>query len=421
MSNVVTSNALRKQEATSVFVPIYLTAGNTKKTFKCSKCPAQFRTKEERCDHGSLHKKHFKCSDCSKRYHTLEALEAHRANETHVHTCEECGKVFHSQIYLKRHQAVHVVERNFACDICQKRYTSQANCRAHKRSVHALVKKHVCDECGKAFARKDKLKRHQLIHIPYPNRPVFPCPFRSHTGCTSTFYREDKLKRHLFTHSKEKPYKCSQCDKGFARKDNLNDHMKTHTKDFSYVCALCQKGFLGPAKLKKHLKAVHPDQEYEFETLTQRARDAPTMATLKPIATTTIAVADDDDDEPQIEQRTFEPDKSIDTQINVGLEEVSQAIQSTHYDSSHDGEDSSDKPKEITIESPEVERLISSSLPPAPPLIHQPNCVSSSGHMTLPTASVFMPPRIGLQHHPYNRDMVTIPSDLLSIVHGLDS
>ncbi|KAK3754002.1 hypothetical protein QZH41_009258 [Actinostola sp. cb2023] len=410
---------MRKQEATSVFVPIYLT--NSKKTFKCSKCPAEFRSKEERGDHGSLHKKHFKCNDCSKRYYTVEALESHRANETHIHTCDRCSKVFHSQVYLKRHKAVHVEERNFACDICHKTYTSLANCRAHKRSVHAVVKKHVCDECGKAFARKDKLKRHQLIHIPYPNRPVFPCPFRSHTGCTSTFYREDKLKRHLFTHSKEKPYKCDQCDKGFARRDNLNDHMKTHTKDFSYVCTLCQRGFLGPAKLKKHLKAVHPDEEYDFETLAQRAREAPTMASLK----TTI---------PQ-EESALHPEKALETQVNVGLDVVNQAIccQSSHYQHSNEetvdsdeDEDEDDSPRnkevDVTMVSQEGPLMtISQSLPPAPPLIHQACAVVSSNQVPIISAGVFIP-RMGLQPGtPFSRDMVTIPNELLSMVHGLNS
>jgi len=198
--------------------------------------------------------------------------------------------------------------------------------------------------------------------------------------------------------------------------------MKTHTKDFSYVCALCQKGFLGPAKLKKHLKAVHPDQEYEFETLTQRARDAPTMATLKPIAA--FSTTTTDEDQPQMDQRTYEPDKAIDTQVDVGLEEVNQAIcaQSSQYESSHDEDDTSDKEEEITVESPEPVPLIAQTLPPAPPLIHQSSCTASSGHVTLPSASVFMPSRISLHHPvPYNRDMVTIPNDLLSIVHGLDS
>ncbi|XP_031559437.1 zinc finger protein 502-like isoform X2 [Actinia tenebrosa] len=416
-NEAIMTKGARKQEATSVFVPIYLT--NSKRIYKCNKCPAEFRTKEERGEHTGMHKKHFKCSDCSKRYYTPESLENHRATETHVHTCDQCNKVFHSQIYLRRHKAIHIVERNFSCDVCSKAFTSVANCRAHKRSVHAVVKKHVCEECGKAFSRKDKLKRHQLIHIPYANRPVFPCPFRSHTGCTSTFYREDKLKRHLFTHSKEKPYKCEKCEKGFARRDNLNDHIKTHTKEFSYICPTCERGFLGPAKLKKHLRTVHPEIEYDMDAICQKTTDMPTMATM---ATMTV---DTQTEEPTSQEKAL----INETQITVGLAVVNEAISAgTHFESPTREDITSDEDVEEsepcaseTIQS-EAEQLIRApahSLPPAPPLIHH-QSLSTHTAQLIPSGSVFIP-RVNLEPGTYNRDMVTIPNELLSMVHGLNT
>jgi hypothetical protein len=52
-------------------------------------------------------------------------------------------------------------------------------------------------------------------------------------------------------------------------------------------------------------------------------------------------------------------------------------------------------------------------------LIHQPNLPSHIQHM-IPSGSVFIP-RIGLPHGTFNRDMVTIPNELLSMVHGLNT
>ena len=248
------SAAKRKQvPATSVFVPIYI---NTPvKNYRCHKCNVAFKSAEERQVHNKLHKPLFKCNDCTKRFFTPEGLQMHQNTDPHHYACDQCEKVLPSTAKLARHKVIHVTDKKFVCDICEKCYRTEQNLRSHKYTVHAAEKKHKCSYCGKAFARKDKLTRHEYIHT--PNRPNFVCPFRAHTGCTRTFYREDKLKRHLFTHSKEKPYKCERCGRGFARRDNLRDHMRTHTGVYTHMCDLCNKGFLAPNKLKKHLQTLH--------------------------------------------------------------------------------------------------------------------------------------------------------------------
>ena len=58
-----------------------------------------------------------------------------------------------------------------------------------------------------AFNRRDKLKRHKLVHDPIKR---YKCPFKAHTGCPKEFNRPDKLKAHLLTHSGIKPHQvCS--------------------------------------------------------------------------------------------------------------------------------------------------------------------------------------------------------------------
>ena len=251
----------RREGATSVIVPIYINPPNIKSVM-CPKCPAEFRSKEELQEHLTMHKKEFKCLLCNKGFYTSEGLLRHQDRESHSHPCEECDRVFPLAAHLKRHTKSHSTERSFLCDVCHKGYLSGTSLRSHKRNVHAVEKKHKCPECGKAFARKDKMKRHELIHFP-DTRPTFPCPFRNHIGCMKTFYREDKLKRHLFTHSTEKPYKCDECQKTFARRDNLTDHMRLHSGLYDHTCHICNKGFLGPTKLKKHLKNAHGEDHVE--------------------------------------------------------------------------------------------------------------------------------------------------------------
>ncbi len=45
--------------------------------------------------------------------------------------------------------------------------------------VHSDEKPFECNQCQAAFNRKDKLKRHMLIH---DNNKKYKCPFKTHLG-----------------------------------------------------------------------------------------------------------------------------------------------------------------------------------------------------------------------------------------------
>ena len=177
-------------------------------------------------EHKRKHSKLFKCKICNEGFYTEDKLEKHVSKETHNYACNQCDRVLISKQALMRHKLSHS-EKIHNCELCPRSFKTLRDVKNHKLGMHCENRDYICEVCGKGFSRREKLKRHLMIHA--PDRPVFTCPFKNHVGCEKTFYRKDKLTRHLYSHSKVKPFKCEQCDKSFARTDNLREHIRSHT------------------------------------------------------------------------------------------------------------------------------------------------------------------------------------------------
>lgn len=73
----------------------------------------------------------------------------------------------------------------------------------------------------------------------------------------SGFHQKGNYKNHKLTHSGEKAYKCSICNKAFHQIYNLTFHMHTHNEKKPYTCNVCFKGFCRNFDLKKHIRKIH--------------------------------------------------------------------------------------------------------------------------------------------------------------------
>ncbi|GFW20575.1 b lymphocyte-induced maturation protein 1 homolog [Trichonephila clavipes] len=74
------------------------------------------------------------------------------------------------------------------------------------------------------------------------------CPF-----CDYASLLLANVKRHILTHTGERPFICSVCNKGFIEKKNLTTHMLKHTGERPHKCQLCSKSFMRKDALKSHM------------------------------------------------------------------------------------------------------------------------------------------------------------------------
>lgn len=116
--------------------------------------------------------------------------------------------------------------------------------------------------CGKTI--KDHPERHKVTHT---KEKPFKCP-----QCDKAFTQQSNLETHKKLHSAERPFACEQCSQSFTRDHHLAQHMLMHSDEGPHKCEQCRKTFLYSSALQTH-KRVHSDERpYTCDECDQRLR-----------------------------------------------------------------------------------------------------------------------------------------------------
>lgn len=61
---------------------------------------------------------------------------------------------------LKDHMAKHRGDPQYACDLCEKKYTVKYSLKYHYEKIHLDIKRHICLICSELFYDNTELKKH---------------------------------------------------------------------------------------------------------------------------------------------------------------------------------------------------------------------------------------------------------------------
>ncbi|NXQ00144.1 ZN783 protein, partial [Vidua macroura] len=172
------------------------------------------------------------------------------------HPCTECGKRFRLKINLIIHQRSHAKEGPYECPVCEIGFSNKRHLDLH-RSIHIKDRAFGAKVWGNVHPelrvrpRRDLCGGHRLggggghaggnwlgqpkeepdreglsgSGIVQPPNSRLKCPH-----CKKFLSCSTSLRRHLQTHTRDRPYCCSSCNKCFTRSNHLLRHKKIHER-----------------------------------------------------------------------------------------------------------------------------------------------------------------------------------------------
>lgn len=93
---------------------------------------------------------------------------------------------------------------------------------------------------------------------------VYKCPF---VFCDKTCKLKPALTSHIRSHTKEKPFQCTECDKSFSENGNLKQHIRSiHRNDRPFKCENCSRGFKTHYSHRVHIRSCFTKEKpYECD------------------------------------------------------------------------------------------------------------------------------------------------------------
>ncbi len=185
-----------------------------------------------------------------------------------LHPCDLCDRKYDSNAGLRKHKrTMHRPERKadhnnidadrkkFVCSLCNAAFALQFSLRRHEDTEHRVAPRRVqCGRCSLTFVRESEFKMHEKLCSTLDWSDVGGANICA--VCKRSFGNVYILTRHFLRHCEESAqFRCNKCNKSYKDKVSLDRHRRTHSHGPQYQSDQCEKSFAHKSSLERHIRS----------------------------------------------------------------------------------------------------------------------------------------------------------------------